>query len=81
MTPLMLDFSSFKALHLVYSFIGCEQDMAIVEEYDRRSLFLCFLSVIIICILLLNLKGLSLIKGLKRIIVWNCLRWQPTQMN
>jgi hypothetical protein len=42
MPPLMLDFSSFKALHLVSSLIGCEQDMTIVEEYDRRSLFLCF---------------------------------------
>jgi hypothetical protein len=33
----------FKTLHLVSSFIGCEQGKAIVEEYDKKSLFPMFL--------------------------------------
>jgi hypothetical protein len=39
MLSLMLDLSRFKTFCLVSSLIGCEQDKAIVEEYDRRSLF------------------------------------------
>jgi len=62
----------------VFSLIDCEQGKAIVDEYDKKSLFFMLLNVIIICIhwlnlkgvLLigwLNLKGMLLIKGLKRI--------------
>jgi len=40
----------------VFSLIGCEQRNAIIEKYDKKSLFLFFLSVIIIYILWLNLK-------------------------
>jgi hypothetical protein len=37
--PLMLDVW-FKSLHLVSSFIGCEQIIAIIiEEYDARFLY------------------------------------------
>jgi hypothetical protein len=39
MLSLMLDLSRFKTFRLVSSLIGCEQDKAIVEEYDRRYLF------------------------------------------
>jgi hypothetical protein len=28
----------FESLHLVFSFVGCEQDILIVEEYDHNSL-------------------------------------------
>jgi hypothetical protein len=35
---IMLD-PRFKTLHLVSPLIGCEQDKAIVEEYDQKSLF------------------------------------------
>ncbi len=38
----MLD-PRFKTLHLVSSFIDCEQGKAIVEEYDKKSLFPMFL--------------------------------------
>jgi len=62
---LMLDYR-FKTLHLVSSLIGHEQGKAIVEEYDKNLYFLCFSNVIIICIHWLNLKGVLLIKGLKR---------------
>ncbi len=34
----MLD-PRYKTFHLVSSFIGCEQGKAIVEEYDKKSLF------------------------------------------
>jgi hypothetical protein len=37
MLSLMLD-SQFKNLHLVSSFVGCEQGISIVQEYDRKSL-------------------------------------------
>jgi hypothetical protein len=33
----------FQSLHLVSSFIGCEQSKAIVEEYDNKYLFPMFL--------------------------------------
>jgi hypothetical protein len=65
MFSLMLDYR-FKTFHLVSSFIGREQGKAIVEEYDKNLYFLCFSNVIIICIHWLNLKGVLLIKGLKR---------------
>jgi hypothetical protein len=39
MLSLMLDPSRFKTFRLVSSLIGCEQGKAIVEKYDRRSLF------------------------------------------
>ncbi len=61
----MLDLR-FKLLHFVFSLIGCEQGKAIVEEYDNFFFgLLCFLNVIIICILWINLKGVLLIKGQK----------------
>ncbi len=39
MFSLILD-PRFKTLHVVFSLIGYEQGKAIVEEYDRKSLFL-----------------------------------------
>jgi hypothetical protein len=42
MLSLMLD-ARFKNLHLVSSFIGSEQGVAIIEKYDARSLYLVFL--------------------------------------
>ncbi len=39
---LMLD-PRFKTFCLVSSFIGCEQGKAIVEKYDKKSLFHMFL--------------------------------------
>jgi hypothetical protein len=33
----------FKTLHLVSSFVGCEQGKAIMEEHDKKSLFHIFL--------------------------------------
>jgi hypothetical protein len=41
----------------MFSLIGREQKKAIIEKYDKKSLFLFFKSVIIIYILWLNLKG------------------------
>jgi hypothetical protein len=38
----MLDLT-LKNLHLVSSFIKCEQDMITIEKYDRNSLYLMFL--------------------------------------
>jgi hypothetical protein len=38
MFSLMLD-PMFKTLHLVSSLIGYKQGKAIVEEYDKKSLF------------------------------------------
>jgi hypothetical protein len=35
---LMLDFT-FKSLHLIFSFIGREERVNIVEAYDKRSLY------------------------------------------
>jgi hypothetical protein len=40
----------FQSLRLVYSFIGREQGKAIVEEYDKKSLFPILKNIIIICI-------------------------------
>jgi hypothetical protein len=37
MFSLMLD-PQFENLHLVSSFVGCEQDISIVKKYDRKSL-------------------------------------------
>jgi hypothetical protein len=42
MFTLMLD-PRFKTFCLVYSFIGHEQGKAIVEKYDKKSLFPMFL--------------------------------------
>jgi hypothetical protein len=42
MLSLMLDLR-FENLHLISFFIGHEQGVAIVEEYDERSLYLMFL--------------------------------------
>jgi len=36
MFSLMLD-PQFKSLHLVPSFVGCEQGISIVQKYDRKS--------------------------------------------
>ncbi len=44
---LMID-SRFKSPCLVSSFVGQEEDVSIVDEYDRRTLYPMFLSVIII---------------------------------
>ncbi len=52
----MLD-PRFKTLCFMFSLIGREQKKAIIEKYDKKSLFLFFKSVIIIYILWLNLKG------------------------
>lgn len=38
MFSLMLD-SRFKSSHIVFSFIGREQGVVIVEEYDSKSLY------------------------------------------
>jgi hypothetical protein len=56
MLSLMLD-TRFKTLCLVSSFIDHEQGKAIVKEYEIILLFPMLLSVIIICIIWLNLKG------------------------
>jgi hypothetical protein len=53
---LMLD-TRFKTLCLVSSFIDHEQGKGIVKEYEIIHLFPMLLSVIIICIIWLNLKG------------------------
>jgi hypothetical protein len=73
MLSLMLD-PRFKTFHLVSTLIGRKQGMAIVEKYDNFLNFLCFLNFIIICIHWLNLKGVLLIKGLKRTRVSICLK-------
>jgi hypothetical protein len=39
MLALMLD-PRLKSLHLVFSFIGCDQGIAIVEQYDTMPLYL-----------------------------------------
>jgi hypothetical protein len=41
---LMLD-PRFKSLKLIFSFIGCEHEVAITEKYDRKSLFLMLLKI------------------------------------
>jgi len=56
MLSLMLD-TRFKTLCLGSSFIDHEQGKAIVKEYEIILLFPMLLSVIIICIIWLNLKG------------------------
>jgi hypothetical protein len=61
---LMLD-PKFKTFHHATSFIYHEQKKAIVEKYDKKNCFLCFLNVTNICIFWLNLKKVLLIKGLK----------------
>ncbi len=43
MLCLMLDFK-FRNLHIISSFIGYEEKVNIVEEYDRRSLYLMLLN-------------------------------------
>jgi hypothetical protein len=73
MLSLMLD-PRFKTFCLMFSLIGREQRKAIIEKYDKKSLFLIFLNVIIICILWLNLKRVLLMKELKRTTVWISLR-------
>jgi hypothetical protein len=73
MLLLMLD-PRFKTFHLVSSLIGHEQGKAIVEEYDKKSLFPMFLKCYIICIHWLNMKGVLLIKGLKRTRIWMSLK-------
>jgi hypothetical protein len=41
MIYLMLD-HRFKNLHIIFSFVGCEQGVNLVEEYDRKSLYPIF---------------------------------------
>jgi hypothetical protein len=66
----MLDFK-FKTIHLVFTFIGCEQGKAIVGEYDKKSLYsMLQVNVINICIFWLNLKRVLLSKRFKNIVVW-----------
>jgi len=38
MISLMLD-TRYKSLHIVFSFVKWEQGVALVEEYDRKSLY------------------------------------------
>jgi myosin-crossreactive antigen len=38
MISLMLD-PRYKSLHIISSFVGREQDVVFVEEYDRKSLY------------------------------------------
>jgi len=38
MISLMLD-PRYKSLHITFSFVGREQGVALVEEYDRKSLY------------------------------------------
>ncbi len=71
----------FKTLCLVFSLIICEQGKAIVEKCEKCFCFLYFLNVIIIYIFWLNLKGVLLIKGLKRTTIWISLRWQLAKVN
>ncbi len=71
----------FKTLCLMFSLIICEQGKAIVEECDNFFCFFYFLNVIIICIFWLNLKGVLLIKGLKRTTIWIFLKWQLARVN
>ncbi len=80
MFNLMLD-PRFKTFYIMCSLIGHEQGKAIVEEYDKKNCFLCFSNVIIICIHWLNMKGVLLIKRLKRKIIWISLKWQLAQMS
>jgi hypothetical protein len=42
MLALMLD-PRLKSLHLVSSFIGCDQEVAMVEQYDIMSLYPMFM--------------------------------------
>jgi len=50
MISFMLDLR-YKNLHIVSSFVGKEQSVALVEDYDRKSLhILCWLDVMNICI-------------------------------
>jgi hypothetical protein len=42
MLPLMLD-PRFKSFHLVSSFVSQEEGISIVNEYDKRTLYLMFL--------------------------------------
>jgi hypothetical protein len=41
MIYLMLDLR-FKSLHIVFSFVGKEQGVAFLEEYDRKSIFISY---------------------------------------
>ncbi len=74
MFSLMLD-PKFKTLGL-RSFVLCSHLLVVnkerpsLENMIKNLCFSCFLSVTIICILWLNMKGVLLIKGLKRTIVW-----------
>jgi len=45
----MLD-PKLKSLHLVSSFIGHEQGISIMKEYDKKSLYHMLVNFVIICI-------------------------------
>jgi hypothetical protein len=47
---LMLD-PKYKNLCIIFSFAGKEQDVVLVEKYDRKSLYPCWSNVMNICIL------------------------------
>jgi hypothetical protein len=36
----------FKSLHLIFSFIGYEEGLIIVKEYDKKSLYTMLLKVL-----------------------------------
>ncbi len=76
---LMLDLR-FKFLFLFFHLLVVSKIRQLLKNMTKNVSFLCFLNVVIICIHWLNLKGVLLIKGLKRIGVWTSLRRQPTQM-
>ncbi len=64
-------FEEIPSLKLTFSFIGREHGMAIVEKYDRKSLFPIFLQFCIHC---LRLK-FPLLIYLMKIGVWTFLEW------
>jgi hypothetical protein len=70
---LVLD-NKFESLKLIYSFISCEQGVAIIEKYHKRSLFLMFLKCYHHLHLLFEAKFLLLIKMMK-IKFCTCLKW------
>jgi hypothetical protein len=61
MLTLMLD-SKLKSLRLICFFIGHKDGMAIVKEYDRKSLFPMLLNFFNICIHCSRVKGPSITK-------------------
>jgi hypothetical protein len=69
----MLDFE-FKSLRLIFSFIGHEHEVAIIKEYDRKSLFPMLLKFHHHLHPLFELK-ISLFIESMMIGIWTFLRW------